>query len=191
MPRYMDVIKVEMTFEGGKALSAVSEALLRCRRLERNAAPLAGSAVRLHNDLDVLLKHGEHFHQTLGGVVLEVAAQKMGQVRLADAYQLGCFDLGQPTLLDEPVQLRDDVRFQQPLFGIGQVKVSEDVAAAFIGLDFPFWFASSSFAARAVMHFGIAQARPDQLDLVLGGDAFGAAHRAREGFIPPTWDAAV
>jgi hypothetical protein len=27
-------------------------------------------------DLNILLKHGEHFHQTSGGTVVEVAAQE-------------------------------------------------------------------------------------------------------------------
>jgi hypothetical protein len=48
---------------------------LRCNRLEGNAARLSGLAVRLHDYLNVLLEHGEHFHQAFGRIVVKVAAK--------------------------------------------------------------------------------------------------------------------
>jgi hypothetical protein len=53
---------------------------------------------------------------------------------------------------------------------VEQVKVSDDVAAAFIGLDFAFCQGlCPPFSARArPVHFGFAQPRSDQLDLVPG-----------------------
>jgi hypothetical protein len=48
---------------------------LRRRRFEGNAARLSGLAVRLHDYLNVLLEHGEHFHQAFGRIVVKVAAQ--------------------------------------------------------------------------------------------------------------------
>jgi hypothetical protein len=68
---------------------------------------------------------------------------------LGDAQQLGRFDLGQAALFDEPVQLRDDARFQQPLFGVGQAEVSENIAAAFVGFDFFRHGLRSPFSVRA------------------------------------------
>ena len=51
---------------------------------------------------------------------------------------------------------------------MGRLKISDDVAAAFIGLDFAFCHGlRPPFSARA-LHFGFSQARSDQLDLVLG-----------------------
>src|SRR5450755_476070 len=40
--------------------------LLRCNRLEGDTARLTGLTVRPHHDLDILLEHGEHFHQAFG-----------------------------------------------------------------------------------------------------------------------------
>ncbi len=48
---------------------------LRSSRFEGNAARLPGLAVRLHDYLNVLLEHGEHFHQAFGRIVVKVAAQ--------------------------------------------------------------------------------------------------------------------
>src|SRR3954471_21533136 len=60
---------------------------LSCRRLKRDPATYAGPAMGLHYNFDVLLEHGEHFHQPFGGIILEVAAQEMGKVGLGNTQQ--------------------------------------------------------------------------------------------------------
>src|SRR3954447_6955192 len=62
-------------------------------RLKRDPATYAGLAMWLHYNFDVLLEHGEHFHQPFGGIILEVAAQQMGKVGLGNTQQFGGLDL--------------------------------------------------------------------------------------------------
>ena len=99
-------------------------------RPERDAAPFAGLAARLHHDLDVVVEYGEHFHQAFGRVSLKITAEQTGQIRLRNPQQFCGLDLGQPALLDQPVQFNDNAGFQQQALGVGQLKIGENIAAA-------------------------------------------------------------
>jgi hypothetical protein len=74
---------------GGPIQFQTASDLSRGNRFESNAAGLSGPAVRLHDDLNVLLERSQHLHQAFGRIVVKITPREMRKVGLRDADLLG------------------------------------------------------------------------------------------------------
>src|ERR1700728_2327484 len=88
------------------------------------------TAVRLYDNLNVLIERNEETQQALYGKLPELPAQHLGDIGLPDAEKLGGLDLFEAALLQEGVDLEDQLRLDQMLRGIWYAKILEHVPAS-------------------------------------------------------------
>jgi hypothetical protein len=86
--------------------------------------------VGLYDDVYVVIEGDEEVQKALDGELAEVAAQQLGDIGLADAEQGGGLDLFEAALFHDRVDLEDQLRLDQVLFGVGQAEIFEHVAAS-------------------------------------------------------------
>src|ERR1700722_3046259 len=91
---------------------------------------LTPTAVRLHDNLHVLIQRHQKPQQAFDGELAEVAAQHFRDIGLADSEQIGRFHLLESAFLQDRVNLEYELRLDQVLFGVGHADILEYVAAA-------------------------------------------------------------
>jgi hypothetical protein len=97
-------------------------------------------AYRAHGDLDVLAQLGQELHEALGRKDPRPVAHQGRDVRLLDAEDLAGLGLGQPTILDQLVDLQREARLQQLLFGMGRSRSANTLPLPFSARILLFFF---------------------------------------------------
>ena len=93
-----------------------------------------------YGDLHVLPKGGKKVHETLDGEGAGAVSHQCRDVGLLEAENLPGLGLGEAALLDDPVNLQRESRFQELLFRMGKAEVGEDIPAALFCPDDVFRF---------------------------------------------------
>jgi hypothetical protein len=108
---------------------------------------LVSAPVRFHDNLDILIERDEKAQQAFNRKLPEFAAQHFRDIGLLDAKKIGRLDLFQAAMLQYAVDLENELRFDQVLFGIRQAEVRENIPASGFVCFLP--HSSFSFAIRS------------------------------------------
>src|SRR3989442_10513079 len=88
------------------------------------------AAMRLHDDLYVLIQRHEKTQEALHGELPELSAQHLGYVGLADTQQISYLDLFQTPLFHDRVDFEHQLRFDQMFFRIRHAEILEHITAS-------------------------------------------------------------
>ena len=86
-------------------------------------------------DFHVPAECGQECHQALHRVFAEVALEKPGHFRLADAHEGASLGLRELARAGQPVEFGNDLRFQEMGLCVGQAKIGEDIVSAFVNFN--------------------------------------------------------
>src|ERR1700683_1643377 len=90
---------------------------------------VVSAAVWPDHDLNVLIERHKKTQKTLYGKLAELASEHLGDVRLANAKQIGGFHLFQAALFHDGVNLEHQLSFDKMLICISHPDILEHIPA--------------------------------------------------------------
>jgi hypothetical protein len=108
---------------------------------------VVSAAVRLHDDLDILIERHQEAQKALNRELPELAAQHLGNVGLSDGEKSGSLNLFQAAIFHDCVDFENQLRLHQVLFGVRHAEVFEHIPAP--GCVYSLSHPSLSFATRS------------------------------------------
>jgi hypothetical protein len=91
---------------------------------------VVSAAVRLYDNLHILVERHQEAQQSFHGKLAELAAQQLRYIGLADSEQRGGLDLFQAASFHDGVDLEYKLRLDQMLFRIRHTEILEHIAAS-------------------------------------------------------------
>jgi len=116
--------KKSLQARGRPHMSPVSEL---CCRIKVNCSESALAALRLHDNVDLTTKFGQHPHDALDGYVAKLALQHPGQIGLTHPGNPCRLRLIELTVAHSVLYAAHKLRFEQMRIGIGKTQIDKNI----------------------------------------------------------------